>query len=256
MTMLPDDAAAGDRLRVGNVDVLWDAHPVIEDHLAVPRDPDPELVDAAAALKLAVVRGQPEFVAGDAVDRAGALVLRLEARHDEPLVARATEVEVPDGEVELGLTGRRPAAVFVLGVEAEVGAAAQARVGRVRARRDVDPAAAGDEARRRVVDDYPDLRRAAAAGVVADRDVDRVDAGARVRVRLAARLRRLVHGGIRDGPVVPVDRAGVRLAGVGIRERRREVHVRRPLRLPWRRRMPAQTNVQLGWVRNYDSGNS
>src|ERR1041385_7038037 len=150
--------------------------------LCVGGDPDPELVASAAASDVAVVGGQREVVAGDAVHRAGAAVLRLDARDDQHRVDVAVEVEVPDLELELGLALRRAAVLRVLRVEAEVGASAERRVRRVRAGLDVDPAAARDEAGRRVVDDDFPVDRGRGAVVVRDGDVVGVDACARVDV--------------------------------------------------------------------------
>src|SRR5215207_2646741 len=71
-------------------------------------DLDPEAVLTAAALRLAVDRGEEEAVGTRAVHGAGALVdpLRL-ARDDEPLIARALEVEATGVKLELGVAGGR-----------------------------------------------------------------------------------------------------------------------------------------------------
>src|SRR5581483_3220227 len=114
---------------------------------------------------LAVNRREHKRVVAAAVDRAAALVLRARSGHDQPVVARAVEVETGRLELELSLAGRHARAVCVLRDEAEIGFAGQKRVGRVSAGRRVDPAAAGHPAPIRVVDDDHRRQTADAAKV-------------------------------------------------------------------------------------------
>src|SRR5437879_456807 len=89
LSLVDHDRAAGDRLRISRVHVeVRVRDPVVEHDVAVvvQRDPDPELVDAAAAVDVTVVGGEGEVVAGDAVDAAAALVLGLVTGDDEPVV--------------------------------------------------------------------------------------------------------------------------------------------------------------------------
>src|SRR5947207_7499235 len=110
---------------------------VVHDHaaVAVVPDLDPELVRAPAAVHGAVDGGQDEAVVAGVVDGARALVLGPGARHDEPVVDRAVEVQVADLELELRLARRYVRALLVLGYEPEVGASGEQGVRYVRARR-------------------------------------------------------------------------------------------------------------------------
>src|SRR5205823_5335297 len=113
-SLVHDDAAAA-QCR-GRVAVLRCASLVVIDHRArgLVRDLDPEPVDAAAAVDLAVDRGEQEAVHGRAaVDRALALELGPRPGDDEPLVAHALECELRSLELELGIAGRRVGALQV-----------------------------------------------------------------------------------------------------------------------------------------------
>jgi hypothetical protein len=85
---MDDDRASADVL-IGAV--------VVDDPAAGTPDLHPELVRGA------VVGVDLEGVAVDAVDGSGPLELRGGAGYDEPLVARAAELEVPRVEDELGV---------------------------------------------------------------------------------------------------------------------------------------------------------
>src|SRR5207249_12174397 len=88
-----------------------------------------------------------------AADRPLALELRLGARDDEPLVARALEREVALLELKFRVAGGNRRALQVLRNEAEARLACERGVGGVRAAGTCDPAAAGGEAGARVVHD-------------------------------------------------------------------------------------------------------
>src|SRR5436190_7671999 len=159
LRLVDHDRAAGDRLWIRGVNVARAPELVVEDHsirVVVVRDPDPELIRSDRAHQVTVVCGEREVVAARAVHGPRALVLGLEAGDDEPLVDRCVEVEVADLEVELGLAGRNCRVLLVLRVEAEVRATGKRGVRPVRAVGDIQPAAAGDVAAVRVVDDDPD----------------------------------------------------------------------------------------------------
>src|SRR6266704_3518501 len=92
--LVDDDAPAGDHFRVGRVDVVGRTHGIVVDNKSCAvLDLDPELVRAATAVDLSVVRGEREAVSGLAVDGACALVLSLEARDNEHAIGLAVEVE-------------------------------------------------------------------------------------------------------------------------------------------------------------------
>src|SRR6266487_4485134 len=98
LRLVDHDRAAGDRLRIGRVHVGWHTVPVVEDNavaVVAVSDHDPELVHPAATGDVTVIGRQREVVARDTVDRPAALVLRLVAGDDEPVVTLAMEVEVP-----------------------------------------------------------------------------------------------------------------------------------------------------------------
>src|SRR5207237_532088 len=127
---------------------------VVDDRVAgalVP-DLDAELVHAARARLLAVQRRHQEAIAAGAVERARTLILRLGTGNHQPIVTGGVEVEVGGWELELGVALRHRGAWLVLGVEAEVRPAGEARVRRVSAGRRCEPAAAGDKAGAGVVD--------------------------------------------------------------------------------------------------------
>ena len=79
-------------------------------------------------------------------------------------------------ELELGWPVGHVGALLVLGDKAEGGLAGQGRIGRVGARRRVDPAAAGDKAAARVVDHGQGAGRVRVIGAVVDHEADVVDA--------------------------------------------------------------------------------
>src|SRR3972149_2276558 len=60
---------------------------------AAPRE-DPDLEPIRLADQIAVPHSDPEFEGPRAVDRAGPLELRLRATHDQPVEARAMQVDV------------------------------------------------------------------------------------------------------------------------------------------------------------------
>src|SRR6266496_2286872 len=87
------------------------------------------------------------------VGPAAAVQLRLRARDDEPLVARALEREVALLELKFRVAGGNRRALQVLRDEAEARLARERGVGGVGARGTRDPAAAGGKAGARVVHD-------------------------------------------------------------------------------------------------------
>src|SRR5438876_4385366 len=99
---MDDNAAAAQCRR--RISPVGGAHLVVVDDavalVGVP-DLDAEAVGAAAAVRLAVPRGQLEAVAADPVDGAGAAEAGLGAGHDQPFITRALEVEVAHLELEL-----------------------------------------------------------------------------------------------------------------------------------------------------------
>src|SRR5689334_7507439 len=118
-----DLAPAQHSRRVGTVGRI---HLVVVDKTAalVVPDPDAELV-LPAAVDLPVNGRQDEAVIARVVDLARALVLRPRARHDQPFVNRALEVEIGHRALELSLAFRYVGAFLVLRDEAEVGFAGQ-----------------------------------------------------------------------------------------------------------------------------------
>src|SRR5437762_9131337 len=137
------DATAAEQR--GGVTVLGCAPLVVVDHGigALVPDLQAEPVGPAAAVQLPVDRGEQEAVDGRAaVDRPVTLELRLRARDDEPLVARALEREVALVELKLRVAGRVGRALQVRRDEAEARLARERAVGCVRAggARDLDAA--------------------------------------------------------------------------------------------------------------------
>src|SRR5437763_7637346 len=211
------DATAAEQR--GGVTVLGCAPLVVVDHGigALVPDLQAEPVGPAAAVQLPVDGGEQEAVGGRAaVDRPLALELRLRARDDEPLVARALEREVALLELKLRVAGRVGRALQVLRDEAEACLARERGAGCVRAGGTRDPAAPGGKAGARVVHDdvggdaecARDARREIA---VTHRDGDRVDTSRGVYVTpgdraRAVRLRDCAGGRV---AVVPVDGSAV-----------------------------------------------
>src|SRR3954471_10294311 len=129
--LVNDDRSAGQgsaRRRVIGRSAL-----VVVDDSVTLGDLDAELVHAAAAADLPVGCRQQEAVATDAVDRAGALVLRTSTGDDQPLVDLGVEVEVTGLELELGAARGHCGALEVLRHEADVRPACGSGVQGVRA---------------------------------------------------------------------------------------------------------------------------
>ena len=96
---------------------------VVDQAVCVTPDSDPDLVEAVPARSITVNARQHKPVAAAAINRAGALVLRLPAGDHKPLVTRALEVQIAGIEVEGGRPGRYARAVLVLRYKTETGLA-------------------------------------------------------------------------------------------------------------------------------------
>ena len=127
--------------------------------------PDHELVQVAAI-----------------VNRAYTLELgRVPADH-EPLITLAVEMETRSLKLEVGIAGGNCCTALVLGDEAEVGFTAQGWIILVSACGRIKPAAAGDEAAGRVINNGDGAGGVAQTAGVGDRQADIVDLGRGISV--------------------------------------------------------------------------
>src|SRR4051812_22171605 len=89
-SLMDDNTAAANRLRIPDAVVPRSHFVVIDDHPAISRvgNLDPE------SIRIPVRRCQHEVEISHPVDRAGTFVLRLRAGNYEPVVTGAVEIEV------------------------------------------------------------------------------------------------------------------------------------------------------------------
>ena len=120
-SLVNDNAAATEC--GGRIAIVVESHLVVIDNgvgvVLVP-DFDSELIHSSPTADLPVNRREQEAVVAPAVDCAGSLVLRSRARHDQPLVDSAMEVEIGYFELKLRFAGRDVGSLLVLRDEAEV----------------------------------------------------------------------------------------------------------------------------------------
>src|SRR5438105_906776 len=97
-SLMDDDAATADGLRVLDAYAVVIAQAVVIDYRVSIRirNLDAEAVLCDLAVQIAVQGRQKEVVVTGPVDRAGAFILRLGSRNNEPLIHRSVEVETSD----------------------------------------------------------------------------------------------------------------------------------------------------------------
>lgn len=157
-----DDAAAPQHgHRIGTIRIV---HLVVVNEAApIAPDSDAELVHSATSIDLTINRREHKAVAATAIDCANPFVLRFRPRHDQPIVARAGEVEIARFELELGVASRGGRVRLILRDKTEVRLASQRRIRHISPGWRVDPAAVSHEPAVRIVNH--DHRRQPVNGV-------------------------------------------------------------------------------------------
>src|SRR5947199_7377259 len=131
--------------------IVVDDDILLEARIVVP-DLDPETVAAAASRNLAIDAGQQKFIVASAIQGARALELSAGPADDQPVVRVAVKAQIGALKMELGRPGGDLRAFLILRHEAEGRSAGRAEIVLERSGWRFDPAATGDESRRRIVD--------------------------------------------------------------------------------------------------------